>query len=110
MLVDRDTLTEFLRHVYDDGGATEADRQAYISTWRQAALDAIRDGGNVTSTSSNSASVGFSVPSGWTPQHVMQLAATARDYVSEATITAALAEVPARSRRHGTNITNLRVC
>jgi hypothetical protein len=101
--------TEFLRYVYDGGGASEATRQAYVSTWRVAALDAIRDGGNITSSSSNAVSVGFSVPTGWTPAHVLELASWSRDYLSTATITLALAEVPGRVRRFQTNTTNLRV-
>ena len=110
MLADRATRTEFLRYVYANGGANEAARQAYISTWREAALDSLRDGGVISSASSNSNSTGFSVPFGWSPQQVMELAAWARDYVSESTITAALADVSPRVRRYQTATTNLRVC
>ena len=106
---DTPTLREFIRYVYDEGGASEATRQAFVSTWRQSALDAIRDGGNITSTSSNSASVGFSVPSGWSPSAVMELANRARSYLSESLVTDALASVPSRVTRFQTATTNLRV-
>lgn len=110
MLVDRATRTEFLIYVYANGGANEAARKAYISTWVQSAIDALRDGGVISSASSNSSSTGFSVPSGWSPQQVTSLASWARDYVSESTIDLALADVSPRVRRFQTSTTNLRVC
>ena len=109
MLVDRATRTEFLRYVYDNGGASEATRQAYISTWRETAIDAIRDGGVISSASSNSSSTGFSVPSGWTTAHVMELAAWARGYVSEADIDDSIAEVPASAVRFSTDFSGVRL-
>ncbi len=109
MLVDRATRTEFLRYVYANGGANEAARQAYISTWREAALDSLRDGGVISSASSNSNSTGFSVPSGWSPQQVMELAAWARSYVSEADVDDALASVPAKVVRFSADFSGVRV-
>ena len=109
MLTTHAERTEFLRYVYDGGGASEATRQAYVSAWRVAALDAIRDGGNVTSSSSNAVSVGLSVTAGWTPKYVEEMAFWARSHLSESTITPALANVTVSVRRHQTNVTNLRV-
>lgn len=109
MLVDRNTLTEFIRYVYAEGGASESTRNTFVSTWRQSALDALRDGGNITSSSSNSASVGFSVPSGWTPAFVMEIAARSRSYLSDADVDDSLASVPSRVKRFQTSTTNLRV-
>ena len=109
MLTTHAERTEFLRYVYDGGGASEAARQAYVSTWRVAALDAIRDGGNVTNSSSNAVSVGLSVPTGWTPAHVTELAAWSRGYLSETTITLALADVPVAVRRFSTDFSGVRV-
>ncbi len=107
MLVDRNTLTEFIRYVYAEGGVSEATRNTFVSTWRQSAIDAIRDGGNITSSSSNSASVGFSVPSGWTPATVMQLVAKVRSYLAEADVDDSLAEVPASVRRFSTDFSGV---
>ena len=109
MLVDRATRTEFLRYVYANGGANEASRQTYISTWRESAIDALRDGGVISSASSNSSSTGFSVPSGWSPQQVMELASWARDYVSESTIDLALEDVPAKVVRFSTDFSGVRL-
>jgi hypothetical protein len=109
VLTSHDDRTEFLRQVYDEGGASEATRQTYVSAYRAPALDAVRDGGNVTNSASNAVSVGMSVPKNWTPSQVTELARWSRNYLSAATITLALAEVPGRVRRHQTNVTNLRV-
>ena len=109
MLTSRDERTEFLRYVYDNGGASEATRQAYISTWREASLDAIRDMAKLSAASSNSVSTGYQVAGQNAESKVLELAAWARGFVSYSTIALALAEVPSRVRTYQTKITSLRV-
>lgn len=105
MGVPTSTLREFLRYVYDEGGATEATRNAFVSTWREDALSAVRSGGVLTSSSANGKGIGFSIDRDWTAQRVMELADLARGFLGESTITLSLAEVPSRVRSYRTATT-----
>lgn len=109
MLASTATRREFLRYVYDEGGANATTRGTFISTWRNAALEAVKGGGVLVSTSANGNSASFQLQPGWTADTVMDLADWARSYITESTIAASLAEVSPRVTTFRMGTTNLRV-
>lgn len=85
------TVREFLRRVYRDGGANSTTRAAYLDGLADAALDAKNQGTLLTSSSDKGTSVGYQAFSGWDPDTILALIDEVRSFVTETTITAALA-------------------
>jgi hypothetical protein len=108
-VVSTATKREFLRWVYAESAASESARSTTISTWRTAAIDALKGGGVLTATAANGHSAGFAILPGWSVDHVLYLADWARGYISESAVADALASVPARVRMFSTRTTNLHV-
>ena len=109
MLADTPTRREFLRYVYEQGGASASTRGTFISTWRTAAIDTLKGGALLTATAANGHSAVFQIHPGWTAATVMELADWARGYISETLIADALADVPSRVRSFSNHTTNLHV-
>lgn len=105
----RATYRRFLRHVYTNGGASAATRSAYIAAFTSSAVSAIGAGKHLVTTSAGAHSVSYQLDAHWTAQDVMEMAEWAEDYVTQATITASLAEVEPRVTSFYTDTTNLRV-
>lgn len=109
MLVDTPTRRIFLRNVYLNGGATEADRKSWVLAWAQTAVDSLRDIGVLSSASSNSSSSGFSIPQGWGPQHVNEVCDWSFAYLGEDDVDAALELVSAKVVRFSTDFAGVRL-
>jgi len=103
------TKRRFLRYVYTNGGANAASRSAYLATFADAAVAALSSGRRLVSTSAGGHSVSYQLDPHWTIQDVHELCEWAESYVTESTITLALAEVPARVTSFSTNTTSLRI-
>jgi hypothetical protein len=99
----------FLRYIYANGGASEATRSAYIATFCDAAVASLGNGRRLVSTSAGGHSVSYQLDTSWTLQDIYELCEWAESYIAPATITLALAEVPARVTSFQTNTTNLHV-
>jgi hypothetical protein len=106
---DTATRREFIRYVYDEGGATTNLRNAFISTWRTAAVDTIKGGALLTATAANGHSAGFQLLPGWTAATVMELANWAREHISESSVDDALDDIPSAVRSFNNRTTNLHV-
>lgn len=95
MSVPTSVFKEFIRKVYRAAQAASVDRDVYLDGLADVALATWESGKTLSSSSTNGTTASYELFYGWNPESLLENIARARDYVSYATVTLALAEIKA---------------